>query len=250
TPLCWTAQNGHEAAVKTLLAQMGVNPNTADTTYGQTPLCWAAENGHGGVVKILLAREDVNPNTPNTVYGRTPLYCAARNGHEAVIKTLLAREDVSTDTTDNLNEMPLFWELSGAHNQIVTTLQEMISRSSDPAHDGGQVVTPQSAEHGQEYAAGMLCGGSDPGPDIADLEGPNVNLSTTPRSVNGHRTTMNDSSFPDPHRFSAEQNTHLHPPPSGRRGFQPFPEPDTHPHNLQSTLLAAFDRYFIISSFF
>ncbi|RPA90429.1 hypothetical protein L873DRAFT_1782832 [Choiromyces venosus 120613-1] len=57
-------------------------------------------------------------------------------------------------------------------------LRERISHSSDPAHDGGQVVTPLSSGHGQEYAAGMLCHGSDLGPDITDLEGPNVNLST------------------------------------------------------------------------
>ncbi|RPA92117.1 hypothetical protein L873DRAFT_244414 [Choiromyces venosus 120613-1] len=71
--------------------------------------------------------------------------------------------------------------LSGGHNQIVKMLQERISRSSDPARDGGQAVIPQSAGHGQEYAAGMLCSGSDLGPHITDLEGPNVNLSTNPK---------------------------------------------------------------------
>ncbi|RPA89642.1 hypothetical protein L873DRAFT_1822472 [Choiromyces venosus 120613-1] len=60
-------------------------------------------------------------------------------------------------------------------------LQERISRASDPAHDGGQVATPQSAVNGQQYAAGTLCCGSDLGPDITNLEGPNVHLSTNPK---------------------------------------------------------------------
>ncbi|RPA92105.1 ankyrin, partial [Choiromyces venosus 120613-1] len=147
---------------------------------GQTPLCWAAQNGHEAVVKTLLAREDVNPNTPDK-YGQTPLCWAARKGHGAVVKTLLAQEDVNTDTPDYFGATPLSMALSRGHNQIVKILQERISRSSDPTHDGGQVVTPQSAGHGQEYAAGMLCSGSDLGPDITDPERPNVNLSTNPK---------------------------------------------------------------------
>ncbi|RPA92109.1 hypothetical protein L873DRAFT_1794495 [Choiromyces venosus 120613-1] len=98
-----------------------------------------------------------------------------------VIKTLLAQEDVNTDTPDNFGATPLSLAFSGGHNQIVKMLQERISRSSGPAHDGGQAVAPQSVGHGQEHAAVMLCGGSDLGPEIADLEGPNANLSTNPK---------------------------------------------------------------------
>ncbi|RPA89627.1 ankyrin, partial [Choiromyces venosus 120613-1] len=164
-----------------LLARADVNPNTPDIEYGRTQLCWAAWDGQEVVAKVLLAREDVSPNMPDAEDGLTPLCCAAENGHEVVVKTLLVREDVRTDTPGNLDETPLSVALSGGHNQIVKMLQERISRSFDPAHDGGQVVTPHPAGHGQEYAAGVLCGGSDLGPDITDLEGPNVNLSTNPK---------------------------------------------------------------------
>ncbi|RPA92093.1 ankyrin, partial [Choiromyces venosus 120613-1] len=181
TPLCWAAENGHEAVVKTLLAREDVNPNTPDTRYGQTPLCWAARNGHEAVVKALLAREDVNPNMPDTIYGRTPLGWAARKGHEAVIKTLLAQEGVHTNTPDNLDKTPLSMAHSRGRNQIVKILQKKISHISNPTQYGGQAVTPQSAGHGWEYTAGMLRGGSDLGPDITDPEQPNVNLSTNPK---------------------------------------------------------------------
>ncbi|RPA88706.1 hypothetical protein L873DRAFT_1643371, partial [Choiromyces venosus 120613-1] len=81
--------------------------------------------------------------------GLTLLCWAARNGYEGVVKILLAQEDVRTNMPDNLNETPLSWALSRGHNQIVMMLQERISCSSDPIHDGGQVVTPLSAVHAQ-----------------------------------------------------------------------------------------------------
>ncbi|RPA96062.1 ankyrin, partial [Choiromyces venosus 120613-1] len=193
TPLCRAAQNGHDGVVKTLLAREDVDPNTPDTTDGLTPLCWAAQNGHDGVVKTLLAREDVNPNTPDTTYGKTPLCWAAKSGQDGVVKTLLAREDVRTDTPDNLNEMPLSSALSGGHNQIVKMLQERISHSSDPAHDGGQEIPSQSAGHWQEFLTCMLCDGSDLSPDITDLDGPNVNLSTNPKK----RKRISADGYPD-----------------------------------------------------
>ena len=56
-----------------LLERDDVNPNTADTIYGQTPLSWAAEYGYAEVVKMLLEGKDVNPNAADTEYGRTPL---------------------------------------------------------------------------------------------------------------------------------------------------------------------------------
>ncbi|RPA96087.1 hypothetical protein L873DRAFT_1811962 [Choiromyces venosus 120613-1] len=60
-------------------------------------------------------------------------------------------------------------------------LQERVCPTSDHAHDGGQVATPQSAVNGQQYAAGTLSDGSDHVPDITNLEGPNEHLSTNPK---------------------------------------------------------------------
>jgi ankyrin repeat protein len=52
TPLSWTAENGHEAAVKLLLEHEGVGVNSKDKD-GQMPLSWAAYNRHEAVVKLL-----------------------------------------------------------------------------------------------------------------------------------------------------------------------------------------------------
>ncbi|RPA89991.1 hypothetical protein L873DRAFT_1719829, partial [Choiromyces venosus 120613-1] len=125
--------------------------------------------------------EDVDLNMPDTEHGLKPLCWAAQNGHEAVVKILLVLEDVRTNTPDDLNQTPLSWALSGGHNQIVMMLQERISCRSNPVHDGGHVVTTQPTVHVQQYAARMLHGGDHLDPNITDLEGPNVNLSTNPK---------------------------------------------------------------------
>ena len=46
--------------VKMLLEREDVNPDRADTAYGQAPVSWAAGGGHHQIVKMLLEREDVN----------------------------------------------------------------------------------------------------------------------------------------------------------------------------------------------
>jgi len=56
---------------------------------GNTALTWAAGKGHDGVVKILLEREGVNPNHADTQYGQAPISLAAGNGHVGVVKKLL-----------------------------------------------------------------------------------------------------------------------------------------------------------------
>ena len=63
--LTWTAGNGHERAVRTLLERDDANPDTGDK-YRRTPLYFAAEKGHEGVMRILLGRDDVNLNTTDT----------------------------------------------------------------------------------------------------------------------------------------------------------------------------------------
>jgi len=86
TALTWAARREYEEVVKILLEGEDVNPNQADTEYGQRPLSWAAENGHEGIVKILLG-EDVNPNHIDTLYGRTPLGWAADYGQAGVMNS-------------------------------------------------------------------------------------------------------------------------------------------------------------------
>jgi ankyrin repeat protein len=109
TPLWWAAENGHEAVVKLLLAEDGVDPDSKDTKYSQTPLWCAAENGHEAVVKLLVAEDGVDPNFKDTD-SRTPLSWTAVNGHEEVVKLLLVKDGVDLDFEDTINgQTPLSW---------------------------------------------------------------------------------------------------------------------------------------------
>ena len=114
TPLWWAAKNGHEAVVKLLLTNDGVNVNSKDN-HGWTLLSWAAWNGHEAVVKLLLAKDGVNVDSEDN-YGWTPLSWAAQNGHEAVMKLLLAKDGINPDTKDKDGWMLRLWIPRGSHS--------------------------------------------------------------------------------------------------------------------------------------
>ncbi|KAG0135463.1 hypothetical protein HOY82DRAFT_551571 [Tuber indicum] len=82
-----------------LLDRGEVNPDQADTEYGQTPLSWAASRGHKGVVQMLLERKDVSSTTLD-LENETPLSRARSNGHEQVVRLLLDRGHVNSPGVD------------------------------------------------------------------------------------------------------------------------------------------------------
>jgi ankyrin repeat protein len=65
TPLSVASEEGHEAVVKLLLAEHGVDPNHKDS-YGRTPLASASASGHHGVVRLLLNTNGVDPDSRDT----------------------------------------------------------------------------------------------------------------------------------------------------------------------------------------
>jgi ankyrin repeat protein len=157
TPLSWAARNGHEAAVKLLRAQEGVDPDSKDFGYGQTPLSLAAGNGHEAIVKLLLAQEGVNPDSKEFQYGQTPLLLAAGNGHEAVVKLLLAEEGVDPDSKDDDGRTPLWWASNSGQEAVVKLLlaQEGVDPDSKDSEYG---LTPLSwaAAYGHEAVVKLL----------------------------------------------------------------------------------------------
>jgi ankyrin repeat protein len=76
---------GLEKVITTLL-EKDYDPDPIDS-YDGTPLPWTAENGHEGAVKLLLDIDGVDPDSKDR-FGRTPLLLAARSGHEGVVKLL------------------------------------------------------------------------------------------------------------------------------------------------------------------
>ena len=107
TALMCATKMGHDAIVRMLLEQEGVNPHIVDGS-GRTLLSWAAGNGYEEIVEMLLERNYVNPDTADT-YGRTSLSMAAEHGHEEIVRTLLERNDVNPDTADGDGHTPLAW---------------------------------------------------------------------------------------------------------------------------------------------
>ena len=105
TPLFVACQQGHELAVRELLA-FGANPNYPMKDRA-TPLFVAAQNGHCLVVSILLDH-GAKPVDSKRTDGATPLWIAAQMGWEDVCYTLLQRgadvnalRQVSNNSTNN-----------------------------------------------------------------------------------------------------------------------------------------------------
>ena len=172
TPLAWAAVLGHEGIVKMLVERKDVDPNQADTEYGRTPLAWAAKKGHEKVVKMLLEREDVNADQPDTKYGRTPLAWAAKHGHEGVVKMLLERKDVNPDQPDtNYSQTPLLFAAKKGHGRVVKMLLER--KNVDPNHVDtifGRTALALGAEGGHVEVVKVLLERKDVDPNLEDSQ--------------------------------------------------------------------------------
>jgi ankyrin repeat protein len=95
----WAVSIGHEAVVKILLVENGVDADFKDAD-GRTRLWRAAENRHEAVVKLLLEKwADAEAKDDN---GRTVLNWVVAGGHEAVVQLLtpLNRVKVFNATTN------------------------------------------------------------------------------------------------------------------------------------------------------
>ncbi|CZR53464.1 uncharacterized protein PAC_03342 [Phialocephala subalpina] len=157
TPLSWAAENGHEAAVKLLLASKA-EVDSKDIC-DHTPLSWAAENGREAIVKLLLASK-AKVNSKDS-HNWTPLSWAAKNGHEAIVKLLLASK-AEVNSKDNHSRTPLLWAAENGHEAIVKLLlaskAEVDSNGSDgltPLSDG-QTPLSLAAKNGYEAIVKLL----------------------------------------------------------------------------------------------
>ena len=170
TPLTWASMKGHGEVVKVLLQRADVNPDQADTLFGQPPLSWASMRGHGEIVKVLLQRADVNPDRSDIQYGRTPLAWAAEKGHEGVVKMLLEREDVNPDRTDRRSgRTPLSWAVKEGHEGVVKMLLQRGDVNPDLEDTRyGRTLLSWAAEKGHEGVVRMLLEREDVNPDRAD----------------------------------------------------------------------------------
>ena len=182
TAIVWAARKGHEEVVKVLLERSNVNPNTANTIYGQTPLSLAARDGHEGVVRILVEWSGVNPDKADK-WSRTPLLLAAENGHEGIARMLLGRNDIDPDKADDWSQTPLMRAAENGHERVVRTLLGRNDINPDKADKRSQAPLLLAARNGHEGVVRMLLDRNDINPDKAD------DWSQTPLSwaaKNGH----------------------------------------------------------------
>ena len=168
TAIAWATRRGHEGVVRVLLERSDIDPNTANTTYGQTPLSLAAMNGHDGVVGILLERNDVNPNKADK-WGQTPLFMATENGHEEIVRMLLERSDINANKADERSRTPLSLAAGNGHEEIVRMLldwNDIDPNIADTIY--GQTPLSWSAMRGHEGIVRMLLERNDVNPDNSD----------------------------------------------------------------------------------
>ncbi|OWT42488.1 ankyrin repeats (3 copies) domain-containing protein [Pochonia chlamydosporia 170] len=173
TALSYAAENGHEAAVKQLLAPgetrsvkaimklllaKGGKAKSKDND-GRTPLSWAAANGHEAIVKLLL---DKGAKAKSEDYsGRTPLSWAAANGHEAIVK-LLVDKGAEIESKDDYGKTPLSRAAANGHEAMVKLL---VDKGADvESKDGyGQTPLSRAAANGHEAMVKLLV---DKGADV------------------------------------------------------------------------------------
>jgi len=182
TPLSLASEKGHDEVVKLLLGREDVNPDIPDND-GQIPFCWAAGYGHEGAVKLLLGREDVNPDMPDND-GKTPFRWAARYGHEGVVKLLLEREDINPDIPDNDGRAPFWSAARYGHEGVVKLLLGWEDVNPDMPDNDGRTPFWSAARYGHEGVVKLLLGRKDVNPDRPD------NDSRTPlfwAAKNGHK---------------------------------------------------------------
>ena len=181
TPLVWAALNGHEGAMKILLGQDDINPNTANGS-GETPLCCAAKNGHEAVVKILLGQDDIDPNRASGS-GETPLWWAAKNGHKGILEILLGRNDVNPDKPDKDGRTPLWCASEIGQAGVVKMLLELGGVNPNKPDKYGATPLWCAASSGHEEVVKILLGRDDVNPDESDNSGKTPLMCA---SQNGH----------------------------------------------------------------
>jgi ankyrin repeat protein len=120
TPLMIAAANGHEAAVRALLA-VGGDPNRRND-LGRTALMFASSYGFIGVAKALLdGGADLNV-VPTDETHWTALMAAACAGRAGVVELLLER-GADAALTDAKGGTPLACARSNDHSDVVKILR-------------------------------------------------------------------------------------------------------------------------------
>ncbi|MEI6558263.1 MAG: ankyrin repeat domain-containing protein [Rhodospirillaceae bacterium] len=118
--------DGDIAAMKSVLADLAVNPNDADE--GTTPLIWACQYGSEKFVQLLL-EAGADPNLADEE-GETPLHVAAFGGYEECVRLLLFH-GACVDARTDIGKTPL---MNGAQSGSTETVELFLAAGAS-VHD-------------------------------------------------------------------------------------------------------------------
>ena len=108
TPLIWSADKGHNEALKLILEAVAKkDPSSVNTRgyLGNTALSRAARGGHLECVITLINNPNINPNIANDKM-QYPLHFAAYKRKTEVVKVLLESKKCDTKVLDRKGRTP------------------------------------------------------------------------------------------------------------------------------------------------
>jgi ankyrin repeat protein len=158
------AERGYDGVLKPLL-DYGANPNE-NRQFPRVPLGLAIQNGHDAAMRVLLAREDTKVTLPSTPFSQQPLHFALERGSlESVL--LLIERGADLQQYESTGARALHPAIRSGSQALVEFL---MSRGCNPLSCCGYTALSLAAVMGhQSLVQYFLAHGVDP--DIRDRTG-------------------------------------------------------------------------------
>jgi ankyrin repeat protein len=122
TQLWKAAEQGHEKAVRALLAHPKINPNQIRLDTRTTPLYVSAYHGHEAVVRAIILHPNVLVNLGQLGTSSSPLFMAVQEGREGVVEALLGANGIDVNQKTKTGVTSLCKACDLGHEHIVKLL--------------------------------------------------------------------------------------------------------------------------------
>ncbi|KIW66036.1 hypothetical protein PV04_08245 [Phialophora macrospora] len=122
SPFQWAAAHSHEEIASSILREMCRRWGSQAPQGRIALLLEAAEKSQLEALKILLQQDDLKPDSTDRQDGRTALSLAAEHGQIRVVQLLIGDEDTNVNSVDPDLKTPLMWAADKGHDKIVHVL--------------------------------------------------------------------------------------------------------------------------------
>jgi ankyrin repeat protein len=160
--LLYASQEGHEEAVRLLLARNDIDVK-ARYHIGLTPLLLAIKNNHDGVAKLLLGRHDSRYDY--TEYTDL-LLCALKREQTDIAQLLLEQLDVIVYDEVSLKSSFLEWTVCHGHHKVVHLLLERGGKDLNSKNCYGYTLLFLAIERGHTEVVRRLLARENVDPNI------------------------------------------------------------------------------------